>query len=69
MGGFVTKESSKETLKMERLKKLIVDHRIDLVGLTEINKDWRKIVYSNTIWGATSSWQENRRIQVAQNTT
>ena len=54
---------------MEKLKKLIMDHKIDLVGLTEVNKDWRKIAYGNTIWGATSSWKENRRIQVAQNTT
>ena len=54
---------------MEKLKKLILDHNIDLVGLTEVNKDWRKISYPNTIWGATSGWKEQRRIQVAQNVT
>ena len=54
---------------MEKLKKLVIDHNVDLVSLTEVNKDWRKIEYQNTIWGATAGWKSNRRIQVAQNTT
>ena len=65
----MTEKRCKQTLKMEKLKKLILDHNIDLVGLTEVNKDWRKINYPNTIWGATSGWKEQRRIQVAQNLT
>ena len=54
---------------MEKLKKLIIDHRFDLVGLAEVNKDWRKVSHENTIWSATSGWTEHRRVQVSQNTT
>ena len=67
--GFVSDERSKQTLKMEKLKKLLLDHKFDLVGLTEVNKDWRRMEHNNTIWGATSGWRENRRVQVGQNIT
>ena len=54
---------------MEKLKKLVLDFNFDIVGLTKVNKDWRKIDYDNTIWGATAGWKENRRIQGSQNKT
>ena len=54
---------------MEKLKKLILNHDIDLTALTEVNKDWRKVPYDNSIWGATSSWREHRRVQVSYNTS
>jgi hypothetical protein len=38
---------------MEKLKKLILDYDIDITSLTEVNKDWRKVEYDNTIWGST----------------
>ena len=44
-------------------------HNIDLVWLTEVNKEWRKVAYENTIWVATTGWKEKPRIQVLQNTT
>ena len=47
---------------MERLKQLILDYDFDVVGLTEVNKDWRLMNYNETIWGATEGWKENRRI-------
>jgi len=67
--GFVTSQRCKQTLKMEKLKKLVIKNDIDLVGLTEVNKDWRKLDYEHTIWGATTNWRENRRIQTGQNIT
>ena len=67
--GFISDKRCKQTLKLEKLKKLILTHDFDLVGLTEVNKDWRKVSQDNTIWGATSGWREHRRIQVAQNVT
>ena len=67
--GFVTDKRCKETLKMEKLKKLILSQDFDIVGLSEINKDWRKIQYDNSIWSATQSWHEHRRIQVSYNST
>ena len=54
---------------MERLKSLTINYDIDLVCLTEVNRDWRSIAQDNTIWNATSSWKENRRVQVSYNTT
>ena len=54
---------------MEKLKKLILNNGFDLVGLTEVNKDWRRVKNDHTIWGATTGWHEHRRIQVSYNTT
>ena len=42
---------------MEKIKKSIIEKDIDLVGLTEVNKDWRNVEYENSIWKATSSWK------------
>ena len=52
---------------MEKLKKFILDYDIDITSLSEVNKDWRKVPYDNTIWGATAGWAENRRVQVSHN--
>jgi hypothetical protein len=65
--GFVTNKLCKETLKMEKLKKLILDYDIDITSLTEVNKDWRKVEYDDTIWGSTAGWRENRGMQVSHN--
>ena len=54
---------------MEKLKKLILNYNIDITALTEVNKDWRKVGYNNSIWGATKGWKENRRIQTSHNKT
>ena len=54
---------------MEKLKNLILSQEFDMVALSELNKDWRTINYDNSIWGATQSWHEHRRIQVSYNTT
>ena len=52
---------------MEKLKKFILDYDIDITSLSEVNKDWRKVPYDNTIWGATAGWAEHRRVQVSHN--
>ena len=65
--GFISNAKSKETVKMEKLKKLLIDNNFDFVGMTEINKDWRRLPYSESIWGATETWFENRKIQISQN--
>ena len=67
--GFISGERSKESLKMERLKSLAINYEIDLICLTEVNRDWRSVEQSNTIWNGTSAWKENRRVQTSQNTT
>ena len=58
---------SRETLKPEKLKLLRVKYEVDLVCLTEINKFWRLVHQSNTIWNETEKWNELRRVQVGHN--
>ena len=67
--GFIHNKRCLQTLKMEKLKKLIIQHEVDLVGLCEVNKDWRKVEQNHTIWNATSNWKKNRRVQTSQNST
>ena len=62
--GFISGERSKESLKMERLKSLAINYEIDLICLTEVNRDWRSVEQSNTIWNGTSAWKENRWLEV-----
>ena len=51
--GFMIGERSKETLKMEKLKQTTVNYDVNLICLTEINKDWRSMKQENTIWEGT----------------
>ena len=67
--GFVTGRRNRESLKIEKLKKFIIEKEVDMVGLTEVNKDWRQVSTENTVWAATASWTETRRIQTSTNTT
>ena len=67
--GFITGKRCHETLKMEKLKELCLTYNVDLMALTEVNKDWRKVTTQHTIWEGTKGWKESRRIQVSSNTT
>ena len=40
----------------------MIDDKIDFVGLSEVNEDWRAVKYEDSIWGATMGWQEHKRI-------
>jgi len=42
---------------------------VDFVGLTEVNKDWRRVDTDNTVWAATSGRTEAWRIQTSNNKT
>lgn len=66
--GFVGNNKSRESIKMEKLKKVLIDNNFSYAGLTETNKDWRNFSYADSIWGATESWFEHRTVQVSQNT-
>ena len=63
--GFIENSRCLQTLKMEKLKKLIIQHNIDIVGLSEVNKDWRKVEQEHIIWNTTQNWKEHRRVQVS----
>ena len=67
--GFVSGERNKETLKMEKLKMAVCNFSVDLLCLTEVNKDWRKVNTKHTVWEGTKSWKENRRVQASYNVT
>ena len=69
--GFVTDEWCKQTLKMETLKKIVCDYNIDIVVLTEVNKDWQTLDYSQTLFGkqylAEESIEEYRLLRTQPN--
>lgn len=66
--GFLSDERTKESLKMHKLKKLVLENQVDIMALTELNKDWRTVPHAESIWSALSGWRENKRIQVSSNT-
>ena len=44
MGGIGTDSESKiSNFKMEKLKKLTIEQRIDIIGIAEVNVDWRLV--------------------------
>ena len=34
---------------MDKLKKFIIEKQVDIVGLAEVNKDWRCVPTENTV--------------------
>jgi len=67
--GFVSGQRNRESLKVEKLKQFILSKQVDFVGLTEVNKDWRRVDTENTVWAATAGWTEARRIHTSHNKT
>ena len=67
--GFIANKRCHETLKMEKIKEITIKYNVDLLALTETNKDWRTVKSAHTIWEGTKGWKDSRRIQVAHNTT
>lgn len=53
---------------MEKLKNIVCNNSIDLLSLTEVNRDWRTVPTKHTIWEGTKGWKEHRRIQTSSNT-
>ena len=66
---FVSGQRNRESLKVEKLKQFILSKQVDFVGLSEVNKDWRRVDTENTVWAATVGWTEARRIQTSNNKT
>ena len=44
--GYLDNKRCLPTLKMEKLKKLVIKQEFDFVGLCEVNKDWRRVQQS-----------------------
>jgi exonuclease III len=56
-----------QTSKINTLKDTLLKHQIDLVGLSEINKDWRLVPQKETMWNITDNWFEYRRLATSFN--
>lgn len=65
--GFCTTERSRETQKMEKLRNFVIKHKIDILSLTETNKNWAKITDEETIWNAIRKWRSEARTYAAYN--
>ena len=65
--GFCTTERSRETQKMEKLRNFVIKHKIDILSLTETNKNWAKITDEDTIWNAIRKWRREARTYAAYN--
>ena len=51
--GFITGKRCHKTLKIKKLEEFGLKYSVDLMALTEVNKDWRKVLTKNTIWEGT----------------
>ena len=65
--GFCTTERSKETKKMEKLRRVVINNEVDILGLTELNKRWNVIDDEHTIWTALRKWRRTGRTYTAYN--
>jgi exonuclease III len=57
-----------QTSKINNLKDTLLKHDIDILGLSEINKDWRMIPQTETMWNVMDGWFEYRRMTTSINT-
>ena len=67
--GFISDQRSLESLKMEKLKRLIIKESVDYAALTETNKNWSAVPQEHSIWNGTQGWRQHRRAQVSWNKT
>ena len=65
--GFCTSERSRETQKMEKLRNFVQKHQIDILSLTETNRNWTQETEENTIWNAIRKWRCEARTYAAYN--
>jgi Endonuclease/Exonuclease/phosphatase family./Reverse transcriptase (RNA-dependent DNA polymerase). len=56
-----------QSFKINKLKDTLLKHNIDIMGLSEVNKDWRMIPQKQTLWQLTEGWFEYRRMITSLN--
>lgn len=60
----------KHSIRTLEVKEFIQKHKVDLVGFSELNVDWRTVSYENTMWGRIQGWFDtDPALSVANNTT
>jgi exonuclease III len=65
--GRLSSERNQHSDKINKLKDTLIKHNVDLVGFSEINKDWRRIPQRETFWACTEGWFEHRRMTTGIN--
>jgi hypothetical protein len=65
--GRIESGRSTQSLKITKLKDLLLKHNFDVVGLSEVNKDWRVVPPKETLWTGTEGWFEYRRLNTSIN--
>ena len=65
--GNISSDRERHTPKLTKLKDFILKHKVDIVGLSETNKDWRAIPQTETFWQYTDGWFEHRRLVTSIN--
>jgi Reverse transcriptase (RNA-dependent DNA polymerase). len=60
--GPISNDRARQSSKITKLKDFILNHKVDIVGLSETNKDWRAIPQKETFWQCTDGWFELRRL-------
>ena len=67
--GFVSDNRCKGTIKLEKfLGELQRDYEVDYICLSELNKDMRNFISTESLHGAIPGWTEHSRVQVGTNT-
>lgn len=54
--------------KINKLKDTLLKHDVDILGLAEVNTDWRAVSQQQTWWSLTDGWFEHRRVNTSINT-
>jgi hypothetical protein len=65
--GRLAGDSTAQTPKLNKLRDTLLKHKVDILGMAEINKDWRKIPQKDTLWTVTNGWFEYRRLTTSIN--
>ena len=52
---------------MEKLRRQVITHDVDILALTEVNKRWSVVPEENTIWSAINKWKEHARTYASYN--
>ena len=55
--------------KSEALREFIEEKDVDIIGMSELGVNWRKIEEKHSLWERTESWFSMRRIAVGYNSS
>lgn len=65
--GPINSDHNCQTSKINTLKDIVIKHDIDILGMSEVNKDWGMIPQTETMWSLTDGWFEYRRLVTGLN--